>query len=227
MWGESELSEDKRASAGDAQGVWVSLTAGDATRVGCQCHLGAHLWPGLRPWPRYRSLQAPGSKRVSLSAPPLEVVNRSGRTSSHRLLGCRSQPRAHLWLADPSPGAPPSGVCAGLSSHLQKSGQSHTRQCLLHMRSFPHSTRVLRAPEDRLLPLEFVLRGSWTRFRNSPFLLPNSHRDQGIPSRQGLAVVLGETPKQAVDFLDSTSQMPRAPVPFSLGAGPPSGGSQK
>ena len=39
-----------------------------------------------------QSLQAPGSKRVSPGAPPLEVVNHSGRTSSHRLLGCRSQP---------------------------------------------------------------------------------------------------------------------------------------
>lgn len=40
-------------------------------------------------------------------------------------------------------------------------------------------------------------------------------------------MVLGETPEQAADFLDSTSQMPRVPVPLSSGAGPPSGRSQK
>lgn len=40
-------------------------------------------------------------------------------------------------------------------------------------------------------------------------------------------MVLEETPEQAAEFLDSASQMPRVPVPLSLGAGPPSGRSQK
>lgn len=211
----------------EMSGGWLcSLTPAPAVRVGC--HRGAHLWPGLHPWPWFCSgpSRAAGSKRVSSTAPPSEVVNHSGQTSSQAWVsGCHLNVRrtcAAPSLQEPRrrPGLSWAGRC------LPPGTRPTPHKATSPTHPFLHSANVCWEPTARTTDTasspESLLEGiriSKTSFYNGPFLQPNSHpRNTRKDLLEIKAVVQGETPNQAMDIFGLCPPDAQCPSPRSSGA---------